>query len=339
MSITDVHADGTTTVFEMPQAPADVAVDCFYLYPTLDAGLFAPPRNLDFDQIDREAVRQIFFTQALAFRQICSMWAPIYRQASLLSFEDADAREMGLETAYRDVEAAFDYYLQHAGSRRPIVFVTHSQGAILTGRLLARRFEGHPELMKRLVVAMLGGPLGGFDVPTGEVVGGTLKEIPLCTSDAQTGCALTWDTFAATNPPGTAYLSQNGGQKAGFDVGCTAPPGGIGTSVRLGGALFYQITGSLALLAPRYDYGSVKVSTPFARYSDFYTARCSQSSIGATYLSLSAAPLPDDVRVDPVPYDNVALSDSSTGLHLLDYTFVSDDLIRAARTKIAAFGE
>jgi hypothetical protein len=340
LEITDLHADGGTSVSELPKTPADVAADCLYLYPTVDPGLFAAPRNLDFPQIDRASVRDIFVGQGLPFRGTCALYAPFYRQASLSSFEDEVTREKGLETSYRDLEAAFDYYLRHAAAGRPIVLITHSQGAIITSRLLQRRFEGHPELMSRLVVAVLAGPQGGFVVPKGGVVGGTLKQIPLCTSTEQTGCVLTYNAYSASTPPSAEYTKVNGYVKAGSDPGCTTPPGGsAGSAARLSGALFSlenTASGLLGLLALKFDFGAVQVRTPYARYANFYTARCAESSEGLSYLRIGAEPLAGDVRKDPVPYDHVAISDPTIGLHALDYTFVSADLVQAVQTKLNA---
>ncbi|HEX6244734.1 MAG TPA: DUF3089 domain-containing protein, partial [Polyangiales bacterium] len=339
LEITELHADGGTSISELPQTPADVGTDCLYLYPTVDPGLFAPPRNLDFPQIDRPAVEGIFFAQGVPFRGTCAVYAPLYRQTSLVSFEQPDTREKGLETAYRDLEAAFDYYLRHAAPGRPIVLVAHSQGAIVTSRLLKRRFEGHPELLSRLVVAVLAGPMGGVVVPDGAVVGGTLNQIPLCTANEQTGCVLTYNTFAASATPNADYTKVNGMVQAGFDPGCTTPPGGsAGSTRRLMGALFpAQLTGGLAgLLSPSFDFGSVRVRTRYARYADFYTARCTDSSAGLSYLEIAAAPQPGDRRQDPVPYDHFALNDRAIGLHALDYTFVSAELVQAVATKISA---
>jgi hypothetical protein len=340
LQITDLHADGGTSVSELPKTPADVAADCLYLYPTIDPGLFAAPRNLDFPQIDRASVRDIFFGQGLPFRGTCALYAPFYRQTSLTSFEDEATREKGLETGYRDLEAAFDYYLRHAAAGRPLVLIAHSQGAIITTRLLQRRFEGHPELLSRLVVAVLAGPQGGFVVPKGGALGGSLKEIPLCTSAEQTGCVLTYNSYSANAPPSADYTKVNGYVKAGSDPGCTTPPGGsAGSAARLSGALFPLETtagGLLGLLALKFDFGAVQVRTPYARYADFYSARCAESSEGLSYLRIAAEPLAGDVRKDPVPYDHVAISDPAVGLHALDYTFVSADLVQAVQTKLNA---
>jgi len=340
IKVTDVHPDGGTTVSELQKTPDAVEADCLYLYPSVDPGLLAPPRNLDFDQIDMVSVRDIFAGQGVPFREACAIWAPVYRQTSLTSFEQPDTREKGLAIAYRDVEAAFDYYLQHAAPGRPIVLLAHSQGAILMSRLIKERFEGHPELRGRLVVAVLAGPLGGFVVPEGKLVGGTLAEIPLCSAAEQTGCALTYATFGAKLPPNTDYARVNGGVMPGFDTGCTTPPGGLaGAAARLTGTLFASISGPLGALAPQFDYGRIRVRTQLARYADFYTASCEKSSRGLSYLKVSAAPLPGDVRVDPVLYDSATLSSAELGLHAIDYAFVSGDLLRTVKTRIVAHGK
>lgn len=340
IQITDVQPDGGTSVSELPKTPADVQADCLYLYPTIDVGLFAAPRNLDFDQIDKETVRSVFAGQGVPFREACAIWAPLYRQTSLQSFGQPDTREQGLETAFHDLEQAFDYYLRHADARRPIVIIAHSQGSIVMTRLLARRFEGHPDVMRRLVVAVLAGPLGGFVVPEGKLVGGTLQEIPLCTSDQQTGCALTYSTFSEKTPPNADYGNVNGGVKPGFDTGCTTPPGGLdGEAARMSGALFASNGGVVGLIAPLLDYGPLRVQTQLVRYADFYTARCEKSTRGLSYLSIAAAPLAGDLRVDPVIYDSAALSSADIGLHALDYAFVSADLLRSVKTRILAYGK
>jgi len=340
IEVTDVHPDGGTSVSALPRTPDDAQADCLYLYPTIDPGLLSPPRNLDFAQIDMTAVRDIFAGQGVPFREACAIWAPVYRQTSLSSFEQADTREKGLATAFRDVEAAFDYYLRHAAPGRPIVIIAHSQGAILMSRLLKQRFEGHPELLRRLVVAVLAGPLGGFFVPAGKLVGGTLQEIPLCSTEEQTGCALTYATFSAKILPNTDYGRVNGGVEPGFDTGCTTPPGGPnGAPTRLSGSLFASISGVLGALAPQFDYGRIRVRTQLVRYADFYTASCEKSTRGLGYLKVSAAPLPGDVRVDPVLYDSATLSSAEVGLHPLDYAFVSGDLLRTVKTRLVAHGK
>jgi len=58
----------------------------------------------------------------------------------------ADSSEAiaAFELAYRDVKAAFLYYLEHNNSGRPIIIASHSQGSTHAKRLLKELFDGKP---------------------------------------------------------------------------------------------------------------------------------------------------------------------------------------------------
>jgi hypothetical protein len=240
----------------------------------------------------------------------------------------------GVEYGYADVSDAFEYYLRSSDSRRPLVLLAHSQGAVVMLRLIQRRIQDDPQLRKRLVVAVLAGPLGGFNVPRGKLVGGSLKDIPLCSSQRQTGCALTYASFIDKNPPNADYATIWGGIPAGFDTGCTNPPTYTTEVTRSAGALFVTRYRQSALSIPL----NVKVDTDFARYADFFTAQCKSSKQDLGYLEVAVAPGAGDKRENPVPFDALALSDASIGLHALDYAFIAAELFEAVKTKIEAHG-
>jgi pimeloyl-ACP methyl ester carboxylesterase len=257
----------------------------------------------------------------------------VYRQTSLVTLmADAEAREAGLEFGYNDVSDAFDYYLRSSDPRRPLVLLAHSQGAMLMLRLIVRRIQDDPKLRKRLVVAVLAGPLGGFSVPRGELVGGSLKDIPLCSSQQQTGCALTYASFIDKNPPNADYAKAGGLIPDGSDTGCTNPPSYTAAVTRSAGALFLTRYRQTAL-SIQLD---VKVDTDYARYADFFSAQCKLSKEDLGYLEIAVAPRAGDQRENPVPFDHFALSDASIGLHALDYSFIAAELFEAVKTKIEA---
>jgi hypothetical protein len=339
LSVTDFHADGTTSVTALPQAPEDVGVDCFYAYPTVDVGLFAPPRNRDFPEIELEPILDVMAGQAQPFRGLCNVYAPVYRQASLVSFmQDEATRERALQYGYEDVADAFDYYLRAAKPGRPLVLLAHSQGSMVMLRLIERHIQDDAALRERLVVAALVGPLGGFQVPKGTLVGGTLKDLPLCDSEQQTGCVLTYNSFVKENPPNAEFTKITGGVPAGYDTGCSNPAGNGDAVTRLKGALFVARYRQAGLTIP-LDWGGTKVDTDYARFDGLYTGQCKASTLGLSYLEIAVAPLAGDVRKNPVPFDNLALSDPSLGLHALDYAFVAGDLYSAVATKIAAYAQ
>lgn len=61
-----------------------------------------------------------------------------------------EEQETWLELAYRDISAAFSWYLEHENQGRPIILAGFSQGADMCYRLLQEYF-GDEELYARLV--------------------------------------------------------------------------------------------------------------------------------------------------------------------------------------------
>jgi hypothetical protein len=336
LSVTDVLPDGSKQRSELPATDDNKAADCFFAYATVDPGLFTPPRNLDFRDIDRAAVAELVYGQARPFRELCNIYSPIYRQASLNTYEaDEPTRQTHLDYAYRDIREAFDYMLEHSEPDRPIILLSHSQGSHHTMRLLEDRFATDPALKKRLVVAILAGPLGGYWVPRGETQGGRLMDIPLCTSAQETGCVVTFNTFLEANPPNEGYghatrLLPEGDN----DLGCN--PGFYTTDkARLRGATFVAKSPSVLSIA-LFDWSRLRIDTDYARFADFYTGQCKPAVNGLSYLSIDVEPSADDKRTNPVLFDGLVLSDPKTGLHAIDYAFVATELIKDVETKLTA---
>lgn len=334
ITVTNVLADGTFEETTLAQPTTEPAADCFYTYPTMDPGLLTPPRNLDFPEIDRVAVTAIMASQATPFRSLCRVFSPIYRQASLNTYEAVPAtRQRHLDHAYRDVADAFAYMLAHSAAPRPIILLSHSQGSHHMIRLVQERFEQEDGLLDRLVVAVFAGPLGGFAVPKDAVIGGSLTKVPLCTYDEQTGCALTHNSFWAGQPPGAAYASVAGALTDGQDVGCN--PGFYDREPhRLSQALLPTGADQLLLTGP-LSFGRRQVTTDFARLADFYTGQCTHADNGLAYLSIAADPQPDDVRDNPIDLGSPLFSDP-VGLHAIDYAFIMGELLAAVEHKLAA---
>lgn len=125
--------------------------------------------------------------QASTFNAAGKVYAPRYRQMHYAAYfgEDTASYAAALDFAYRDVRAAFEYYLAHYNAGRPIIIAAHSQGTQHAARLLQEFFDGKP-LQDRLVAAYLAGmPIRKTD----------FKSIPVCESPEQTGCFCSWRTF------------------------------------------------------------------------------------------------------------------------------------------------
>ncbi|MGE4650622.1 MAG: DUF3089 domain-containing protein, partial [Myxococcota bacterium] len=143
--------------------------------------------------------------QASAFDQAGRIFAPRFRQMTLSGFDRADVRERALDLAYSDVKRAFEYYLDHYDRGRPLVLAGHSQGSRFLLRLLQDFFVGSP-LRERLVAAY---PVGAR-VFMGPVERGEMA-IPICEDARQTGCLVSWRSFArGADPSGDIHPGELG---------------------------------------------------------------------------------------------------------------------------------
>ena len=195
---------------------ADPPVDCFYVYPTssVDAGAYS---DLDPDA-EIVSTREQFGRLA----SVCRPFVPMYHQLTswtLVSLEDKNPGSSELQLKdphamdlpYRDIRAAWKYYLEHYNKGRGVVLVSHSAGSILTTRLLAEEVDGKAT-QKQLVSAFIAGGLG--------VDKGTFKSIAPCGSRSQTGCVIAWATYRDLEVPKWRYL---GRARPGIEPLCVDP--------------------------------------------------------------------------------------------------------------------
>jgi hypothetical protein len=162
-------------------------VDVFFLYPTsltdnADSRMFAP---IDDSAINEKTDKNAILYQASVFNE-CNVYAPRYRQAHLKCFYQPQAQvKQYFDTAYADVKAAFEYYLQNINKGNPIIIASHSQGTVHAGRLVKEFFEGK-DLLKQLVCAYLIG------MPIKQSY---FSNINPCNNANATGCFVSWRTY------------------------------------------------------------------------------------------------------------------------------------------------
>ncbi len=127
----------------------DKAVDLFLICPTVD---MKDEYNMSLEDAETKAN----FLGALnmergIYEESTRMFAPYYRQAAMKVYGlDRTEWEPYMEIAYRDVSAAFSYYLEKENNGRPIVLAGFSQGADMCYRLLQEDF-GDGALSDQLV--------------------------------------------------------------------------------------------------------------------------------------------------------------------------------------------
>lgn len=128
--------------------PADLFIVC----PTVDLGTGG---NKNMSLADNEAKKNFYGALNMErgiYEQYCRMYAPYYRQAVLAAYDLLEKEaEPYFNLAYKDVRAAFVYYMQHENNGRPFVLAGFSQGAEICLRLL-KEF-GDESFVKNKMVA------------------------------------------------------------------------------------------------------------------------------------------------------------------------------------------
>jgi hypothetical protein len=308
LTTTEIAADGSQVVH--PHAPAiDAAVDCFYIYPTLDLSLI-PGNHVDFSDLAK--IRKTAGAQIARFSEVCNVYAPLYRQATIATYiaSKGDQRHF-FDVAYSDIAAAFHEYLTHFDRGHPIVIIGHSQGSQMAARLLHDTFDQSDALRPRLLVAM---PIGfAVDVPDGAEVGGTFEHLPPCARVDQKGCVIAYRSIAAGDTPSRWIADATPGHHA----------------------LCVEPSGRGVLAESIFPVGDRKlgVTTPYVSVRDFYRARCVSAPHGRDYLEIAEARVPGDRRPSLVNLDK---NHGGLGLHVYDLQFAQGDLIELIRAKLAA---
>ncbi|MEQ8626429.1 DUF3089 domain-containing protein [Ekhidna sp.] len=177
---------------ELKEYQANAEVDVFFIYPTIyakkqekDHPWFA---DVNDEKLNKEIATSTIKYQASVFNASAKVYAPLYRQAHIGVYyiDHLPLKVEALEFAYTDVKRAFEYYLENWNNDRPIIIASHSQGTNHAVKLLRDFFENRP-LMNKLVAAyIVGMPLDK----------GTFSYIPVCDNPTETGCWLTWNTYA-----------------------------------------------------------------------------------------------------------------------------------------------
>ncbi len=317
---------------------ANARVDCFYVYPTVN---MEPTMNSD--MVVGPAEQNAARSQAARFSGLCRVYAPMYRQVTGMGLGTAltggDIRAP-IELAYNDVLAAFrDFRRRSRG--RPFLLIGHSQGSIHLLRLLQEEIEGKPEARDMVAAYLIG---WNVLVPEGQVVGGSLRSTPLCTQAGQTGCVVSYMTFREAVPPVAGGLFGRGDSPGldgrsvpGMTAACVNP-----ATLARGPALMDSTWSSAFVTAggsPAVIWSSEgPPPAPFVRTYGLVTAWCVNDGPSG-YLAVRVNADPADPRTDRIPGDIALMGQPapSWGLHPADMSIAMGDLIRLARTQIAAF--
>lgn len=328
---------------ERSSLDADRSIDCFYVYPTVVTSA-RPTAPLALTS----EVQAILKYQAARFSQVCRVFAPVYRQATLggifapvIADSSSTSASPGAATrvfgpGYADVKAAWESYVRTENRGRGVVLIGHSQGSGMLIRLMREVIDPDPAQRARIVSAIV--PGGNLVVPQGERVGGDLQHLPTCASASETGCVLAWSAFANT-PPRTALFGRPSGSlraASGLpsvpngEVACTNPAELSGDGGRLQPITRSEtFPGLIGVALGLMFYGlPPRASTPWVIPGEQYRASCVRWR-GAHVLRVRSAS-----ALTVVPYEAPY---PDWGLHLADVNLPLGNLITIVRAQRAAW--
>ena len=246
--------------------------------------------------------------QASAFNAVGDIWAPRYRQAAFGSFlTDKPEAQRAQALAYSDIQAAFTAFLAQIGPDRPIILAGHSQGALHLTHLLKDRIAGTP-LAKRIVAAYIVG------WPVSRVTDVRALGLPECATSDQTGCFLSWETFA--EPADESLILDAYDKTTGFDgrprrgtpLVCTNP-----------------ITGTSGAVAPAIANKGTLFPSADLKTATLQPGRVAASCAGRGFLLIGEGP---DVGSYVLPGNNY---------HVYDYSLFWRNIRDDAARRTAAF--
>jgi hypothetical protein len=297
LSATSVSNRGSLRREEFRPA-AKPKIDCFYVYPTvsLDAGVTS-------DLNPGAEERRVVAAQFARFASVCRTYAPLYRQvtatalqAALSSGESFPAYRQSL--GYGDILAAWRTYMQRDNQGRGVVLIGDGQGADILARLIAEEIEGSPQ-QAYLVSAILTGTT--VRVAPNQAVGGTFRSIPLCRSQSQVGCVITYSAYRASAPPVEgAWYGRNGED----GVAACTNPADLKKGEGVADSYFITMVRSWALRAdsPIWAGPEKPIGTPYVQTPGLVRTACVRDPGGA-YLAVRVMADPKDARADDIGGD------------------------------------
>lgn len=129
------------------------AADLFLICPTVDMGKSGAYNMSMDDTATKESFVGALNMERGIYEESAIMYAPYYRQMTFPAYSlSEEEMEPYLEIAYRDVKAAFEYYIENCNNERPLILAGFSQGSQLLLMLMKDYFDD-PRYSEKLVAA------------------------------------------------------------------------------------------------------------------------------------------------------------------------------------------
>lgn len=223
IAVIDENLNTTSIIQNTNNAMNNTGVDVFFIHPTILVNLASYTEITTVPIADQNSnlVALSIRGQAGLLAKYGRLFAPRYPQVTPPTFLSSplDSNQASvIGEAYNSVKEAFLYYLNNHNNGNRIIIASHSQGAILASMLLRDVFDSNPQLINKLVVAVVAG-IPSIYAPQNSVNGGWWQNIPFCSQQNECACVMSWKSykegqippipngsFPASNP---TFLSNN----------------------------------------------------------------------------------------------------------------------------------
>jgi len=158
-------------------------VSVFYIHPTTlyNSNYW----NADTSHFrENYAINLCLENQASVFAGLTHLYAPHYREMHIYSYTDTVNGYKAYDFAFNDILNAFNFFINHISTDKYII-ASHSQGTNHAIRLINEYISKDTLLLNRLLISYL----IGMDVNKNNM------SIPVCNSEDDINCFLTWRSF------------------------------------------------------------------------------------------------------------------------------------------------
>ncbi|TVR83949.1 MAG: DUF3089 domain-containing protein [Chitinophagaceae bacterium] len=340
IAVIDENLNTDTLIQRTNNSMINTGVDVFFVHPTILHNVtgFTERKNIPLEDQPQPMIAAGIVGQAGLLSQFGRVFAPRYQQATPPTFINSPLDSTQVEvinTAYEDVKAAFQHYLQHHNNGNKIILASHSQGAFLVSILLRDLFDDNSSLREQLVVAVTAGIVSSY-AEAGKIDGGWWENIPRCEEFEQCGCVMTWRSFkeGQTIPfisPGHLTLNPNAANQNLLYRNLNV------SNDQLFQDSVYYSTASQPLeyyitLRGNAPYGG---NAGFVAFDDFYQIRFQRSGMTRVGFMVEHTPQPNDQRPNPLLDEESNPSFTAMGYHNRDYNIYQWALLQQIDAKLA----
>lgn len=179
------NADLTIPNTPIADKQSEAKVDVFFIHPTTYRIGFLWNGSVKKKRIKKRTNKLPIRYQASVFNGSCKVYAPRYRQASLVTYiEKKGNAPKVFDFAYQDIKQAFLYYMKYYNSGRPFIIASHSQGTDHAVRLINEFVKKDSSLYTQFVTAyLMGRPIAKNGITS----------VPHCKQAEDCGCFNTWN--------------------------------------------------------------------------------------------------------------------------------------------------